>query len=109
MGDFSVWFIIGIILLYNLLLFYIGWNGWKWLKSFGSPKRLVQNLYWLFLLFFAYSFMLGRLFDEDVIITWVGAIWLGFFYLLLFLLPVVNLIVYLSRFTSFAKRDVIKW
>ena len=104
-----MWFVIGVILLYNLLLFYFGWNGWQWTKSLGGRKKRLQLIYWMFLIFFAYSFMMGRLFNEDKIVTWIGAIWLGFFYFLLFLLPLVNLLVYLSKFTRFAKSKVIRW
>ncbi|WP_160722834.1 metallophosphoesterase [Bacillus sp. USDA818B3_A] len=105
-----MWFIIGVVLIYNLLLFYIGWNGWKWIKSIWGEKRPVfKYVYWLVLLFFAYSFMLGRLFNEDFFITWIGAIWLGLFYFLLLLLPFVNLTVFLiKKYTTLSKTAVTK-
>ncbi|MFJ7726347.1 metallophosphoesterase [Neobacillus sp. NPDC097160] len=104
MGFFIVVFVV-----YNLLLFYIGWNGWKWLKTLSVNKKSIKYIYWVLLLFFAYSFMLGRWLEEFQIITWVGAIWLGIFYFSILLLPLVNLLVFLSRFTRFSKRNVIKW
>ncbi|QCJ42789.1 metallophosphoesterase [Bacillus sp. S3] len=104
MGFFIVVFVI-----YNLLLFYIGWNGWKWIQTIWGNKRSTKYIYWVLLIFFAYSFMLGRWLEAFQIITWVGAIWLGIFYFSLFLLPIVNLLVFLSRFTRFSKRNVMKW
>ncbi|EKN65453.1 metallophosphoesterase [Neobacillus bataviensis LMG 21833] len=102
-------FILGVLVIYNLLLFYVGWNGWKWLQTFTIYKRSIKYIYWILLLFFAYSFMLGRWLEEFQIITWVGAIWLGIFYFSILFFPLVNLLVFLSRFTRFSKKNVIKW
>ncbi|MEH7075968.1 metallophosphoesterase [Neobacillus drentensis] len=102
-------FILGVILIYNLFLVYIGWNGWKWLQIFGGKKKRVKYVFWVVLTLFAYSFVFGRLVEDSIVLTWVGAIWLGLFYFLLLILPFINLFVYLTRFTRIRKNAAIKW
>lgn len=100
---------IAIIILYNLLLFYIGWNGWKWMKTIKSDQKPIKYIYWLTLLLFGYSPVLKRLLDDYLLITWFGAIWLGLFYFLILILPLVNLFVFLMKFTRVSKEIVTKW
>jgi uncharacterized protein len=102
-------FFVGVILVYNLLLFYIGWNGWKWLKTIGGNKKQVGYIYWPFLCLFAYSFVFGRFLEDSLVLTWVGAIWLGAFCFLLLILPIINLIVFLTKFIRLSKIAAIKW
>jgi uncharacterized protein len=104
-----VWFILGVILIYNMLLFYIGWNGWKWLKIIIGNKKHVKYVFWLILYLFGYSFVFGRFVEDSEVLTWIGAIWLGFFYFLLLVLPVINLIIFLTKFTTLSKNTAIKW
>ncbi|WP_042355808.1 metallophosphoesterase [Bacillus rubiinfantis] len=102
--------IIGIFVLYNCILCYIGWNGWKWIKAIAFHKRIpFAYVYLLVYLIFAYSFVIARFWDWLGIFTWMGAIWLGMLFFLCLSLPVVNLLVWLSRFTSIEKWVVIKW
>lgn len=102
-------FFIGVLLIYNLLLFYIGWNGWKWLKTLVGNKRWLKAAYWPILFIFSYSFIFGRWADESPLLTWTGGIWLGVFYFCILLLPLVNLFVFLTRFTKMPREKVIKW
>jgi uncharacterized protein len=53
--------------------------------------------------------MLGRFVEDSLVLTWVGAIWLGAFYFLLLVLPFINLFVFLTRFTPIARNTAIKW
>jgi uncharacterized protein len=104
-----VLFVVGVILVYNLLLFYIGWNGWKWLKTIGANKKQVGYIYWPFLCLFAYSFVFGRFLEDSLVLTWVGAIWLGAFCFLLLILPIMNLIIFLTKVSRLSKTAAIKW
>ncbi|WP_042456866.1 metallophosphoesterase [Neobacillus dielmonensis] len=105
-----MWLFIVVFLIYNLLIFYIGWNGLKWLKSiFNGIKRRLKYLYWILLVLFAYSFIISRWAGDHNLINWTGAIWLGLFYIFMILLPLVNLTVYLIKFTNIARDKAIKW
>ncbi|MCH6266345.1 metallophosphoesterase [Neobacillus citreus] len=102
-------FFAGVLVIYNLLLFYIGWNGWKWMKTFIIEKKRARFFYWLILVFVAYTFVYARFLDDSAIFTWLGGIWLGIFYYSVLLLPFVNLFVFLTRFTRIQKEKVVKW
>ncbi|WP_045521730.1 metallophosphoesterase [Neobacillus niacini] len=100
---------IGIILLYNLLIFYIGYNIWVWLKHISGDRKSIKIIFWVALIIFAYSFVFSRWLDESLFFTWLGAIWLSLFYFLILLLPVANIAVFIRRFTKLPKEKFIKW
>jgi uncharacterized protein len=102
-------FFIIVLLIYNLVLFYIGWNGWKWLQTLIGDRKAVKYTYWFILVLFAYTFVFARFLDDSAVLTWMGGIWLGLFYYLVMLLPFVNLIVYLTRFTRIKKERAKIW
>jgi uncharacterized protein len=105
-----VWIVgIGVILLYNLFIFYIGYNIWVWLKTISGDKMGIKYFFWSVLLLFAYSFIFGFWMEESPFITWMGAIWLSLFYFLVLLLPVANLTLFLRRFTKVTKEKAVKW
>ncbi|MEH7109659.1 metallophosphoesterase [Bacillus sp. JJ1764] len=104
-----MWLFIMVLLVYNLLLYYIGWNGWKWVRSLIGDKKRVKMLFWFFLILFAYSFFFGRWLENNLVITWAGAIWLGLLYLFIFLLPIVNIMVYFSKFIHIPREKAVKW
>jgi uncharacterized protein len=105
-----VWAVgIGIILLYNLLIFYIGYNIWVWLKHISGDRKSIKIIFWVVLVLFAYSFVFSRWLDESLFFTWLGAIWLSLFYFLILLLPVANIAVFLRRFTKVKKEKFVKW
>lgn len=109
-GDSSVWLVgIGIILLYNLLIFYIGYNIWTWLKNISSDKKSIKYIFWFVLVLFAYSFILGQWVNDSLFLSWMGAIWLTLFYFFVLLLPIANIAVFLRRFTRIPKEKFIKW
>ncbi|MEH7495037.1 metallophosphoesterase [Neobacillus niacini] len=99
---------IGIILLYNVLIFYIGYNIWVWLKQISGERKSIKIMFWVVLVIFAYSFVFSRWLDESLFFTWLGAAWLSLFYFLLLLLPVANLAVFLRRFTKIQKGKFVK-
>jgi predicted MPP superfamily phosphohydrolase len=100
---------IGIILLYNLLLFYIGFNIWVWLRTISGDRKSIKYLFSFSLILFAYSFIFGRWLNESLLLTWIGAIWLSLFYLLILLLPLANLTVFIRKFTKIPKDKAVKW
>ncbi len=106
----SVWAVgIGIILLYNVLIFYIGYNIWVWLKQISGDRKSIKIIFWVVLVLFAYSFVFSRWLDESLFFTWLGAAWLSLFYFLILLLPLANLSIFLRRFTKVQKEKFVKW
>ena len=99
---------IGIILLYNLLIFYIGYNIWVWLKHISGDRKSIKIIFWVVLVIFAYSFIFSRWLDESLFFSWMGAIWISLFYFLILLLPVANIAVFLRRFTKIQKEKFVK-
>jgi predicted MPP superfamily phosphohydrolase len=95
------------IAVYGILVFYIGWSGWSWMKPGLSARFKV--IYIAALLFLAVSFILARVFDQALILGVIGSYWLAVFSLLLLLLPVVHLLLWLSRLTSLPRHRIQKW
>lgn len=100
---------IGIILLYNLLIYYIGYNIWVWLKNITGNRKSTKIIFWAVLVIFAYSFVFSRWLDESLFIGWLGAIWISLFYFLILLLPLANIAVFFRRFTKIKKEKFVKW
>ncbi|MFF2481429.1 metallophosphoesterase [Paenibacillus sp. NPDC058071] len=95
------------LLLYGLIVFYIGWSGWSWMKP--KVNRRFRLLYSVAIIFLAVSFILARVFAGSVVLSVIGNYWLAAFCLLVMLLPVVHLIVWLTRLTSLPRHQVQKW
>ena len=100
--------VIGLLyfLLYAALVFYIGWSGWRWI----SPKAgtVLKYVYIAVIIAVASSFMLGR-WTQNVLIEMFGAYWMAVFYLLLLLLPLVQLVFRLLRFTRLPRQRARAW
>jgi len=95
------------LLVYGAIVFYIGWSGWSWMKPKLSQRfRLV---YGIVLAFLASSFILARVFPGSALLNVVGSYWLAAFSLLALLLPVVHLVVWLTRLTPLPRHRVQKW
>lgn len=95
------------IVLYALIVFYIGWSGWKWMKP--AVSRRFRLLYIAVLVFLASSFILARVVAGSTILSIIGSYWMAVFSMLVMLLPVVHLIVWLTRLTPLRRRSVQKW
>ena len=93
--------------LYGVLVFYIGWSGWKWMKPMVSAR--FKWLYAAALVFLASSFILGRFVGSVPAISILGSYWLAAFSLLLMLLPIVHLGLWLLRLTSLSRHRAQKW
>lgn len=98
------------LLIYGALVFYIGWSGWGFMKSWSKDEISwkVRILYIITLTMVSTSFILGRFF-ENTLLHIIGSLWMAFFYLLLILLPLVHVSVWLLRFTRFSKHHIDRW
>ncbi|WP_424769201.1 metallophosphoesterase [Paenibacillus sp. sgz302251] len=95
------------IALYAFLVFFIGWSGWKWMKPMLSKNFRIA--YIVLLIMLATSFIFGQVFQNIHFITYIGSYWLAVFSLLVLLLPLVHLVLWLSRLTRLPKHTVVKW
>ncbi|WP_159883266.1 metallophosphoesterase [Paenibacillus puerhi] len=98
---------IGFLLVYGLLVFYIGWSGWSWMKPVVSAR--FKWLYVLALLFLATSFITARLFGSLSFLSMIGSYWLAVFSLLLLILPVIHICLWLLRLTKLPRHRAQKW
>lgn len=82
------------LLIYSLLCFYIGYNGWVWLKTtrFATYKKT----YIVIMILLSLSFFIGR-FWSWLPIQFIGGFWLVLFGYSLLLLPLINLTVFLLK------------
>lgn len=82
------------ILLYFAISFYVGWNGWTWLKStFGFKYK---KTYFLGIFLLAMSFVFARIFSSKILEIF-GGIWMVLIGYGLILLPIANIIYFLSK------------
>lgn len=76
--------------IYNLIVFYIGWHGWLFLKVVCSKPSLL--LYSLSILFLSYSYFIGRSFRQFIIFRWFGSYWMAVVQYGIVVLPLADLI-----------------
>lgn len=79
-------------LIYNLILFYIGWNGYVWLKSLEILDYPI--LYIACIIFIGYCYILSHI-THFFLFKVVGSYWLAILQYGILLLPIANLICYL--------------
>lgn len=83
--------LIGIVFIYHIIIFYIGWNGWVWLSNVFEFEHFW--VYILSILGFSYSYFLVRLGPRFTIFKIIGSYWMVVVQYSLILLPVANLLV----------------
>ena len=97
--------IIGLIialLIYSLLVFYIGWSGYR---GFGlKGNRWFVACYSIVLIVLSISFIIGRLGNGSAVFSIIGNYWLATFGLLLLTLPVVHIVMLIMRFTKIDRK-----
>jgi predicted MPP superfamily phosphohydrolase len=96
-----------IMLLYGLLVFYIGWSSWRWMKPL-VPARF-KWFYVVALLFLSSSFVWSRAVANVPFFSILGSYWIAFFSLSLIVLPVMHLALWLIRLTSLPYHHIQKW
>ncbi|OCA90610.1 phosphoesterase [Bacillus sp. FJAT-27225] len=83
------------ILLYGLICFYIGFNGWAWLSRFPRFVRF-KYLYFGLIFFLAISMFAGR-FIPIPFLSLIGGYWMVIIGYSLLLFPILNLIYFLNK------------
>ncbi|RCX23730.1 hypothetical protein DFP94_1011332 [Fontibacillus phaseoli] len=101
--------VIGIfaMLIYGVLVYYIGWRGYRWLRPKTSTLRF-KTLYIIVIVLAACSFLIGRI-PGLKILGILGAYWMAVFYLLLLLVPLAHITVILLRFTRLPRHRTQFW
>ncbi|WP_078551537.1 metallophosphoesterase [Bacillus alkalicellulosilyticus] len=92
--------------LYNLIVFYIGWNGWAWL-AIAWPS-LPLTFYITVVLIIAYSYIFGRILHLPFFKI-VGACWFAVVQYGLLILPIANIAVLFLSFGEIPLDHVIFW
>ncbi|MBO0588153.1 metallophosphoesterase [Sporosarcina sp. E16_8] len=82
------------LVIYLLLCFYIGYNGWVWLKT--TQFAAFKKTYIMLIVLLSMSFFIGR-FWSWLPIQFIGGFWLVLFGYSLLVLPLINLAVYLLK------------
>ncbi|WP_211184639.1 metallophosphoesterase [Paenibacillus lemnae] len=89
---------IAMLIIYGLLVYYIGRSLWKWM----NPKASVwfKVLYIAALAVISTSFISARFFGGIAILNMIGSYWLALFYVLILLLPLMHLLLWVLRLAS---------
>ncbi|TSB45712.1 metallophosphoesterase [Alkalicoccobacillus porphyridii] len=82
------------IAVYSLLCFYMGYNGWKWLKAAFSFKW--KKTYIILFIFLSSAYIISFLFSSRTL-QMIGGYWLVIFGYCCVLLPLVNLVYFLTK------------
>lgn len=86
------------LLLYSLLVYYIGRSGWSFIKHY--PSKWLKPIYIVCIVLLSTSFILGRFGKGIGVLQIAGAYWMAIFSLLLLMLPIVQLTLWLFRLTT---------
>ncbi|AYV66988.1 MULTISPECIES: metallophosphoesterase [Niallia] len=81
--------VILVFLLYNLLVFYLGWNGYVWLDSLNLLTY--PSIYIGAVILFSYSYIVSHFLKSITIFKVLGAYWLAIFEYGIILFPLANL------------------
>ncbi|MDP4164218.1 MAG: metallophosphoesterase [Bacillota bacterium] len=101
----SILQIAAIFILFNVLIFFIGWNVWEWLTISFHLQNLY--IYCFIIVLLSYSFVIGRFSKHLSIFRTIGYIWFGFFQYCLLLLPLADLLIFMIKMTSSSWRIAI--
>jgi predicted MPP superfamily phosphohydrolase len=96
--------IIVALLIYSLLVYYISWSGWSFIKRYNT--KWFKWIYIGCVVLLSTSLILGRIGEGAVFLQIVGAYWLMIFCLLLLLLPIVHLSMWLLSLTNLSRHHV---
>ncbi|TWI59699.1 hypothetical protein IQ10_00119 [Halalkalibacter nanhaiisediminis] len=98
---------IGVFLVYNLLTFYIGWNGWVWLHTTFQLENAM--IYALVVLILAYGYFIGKIGPRFLFFKIIGSYWMALVQYALLIFPLANLVVWLFQFTTISQETIIFW
>lgn len=94
MSFVAVFVILLFILIYTAICFYVGYNGWVWLKA--TRLKLNKWVYIAFIAFLSLSLFIGQ-FSLFLPIKLIGYLWIVIVGYSLLLLPLANFLVYLLK------------
>lgn len=93
--------------IYSGLSYYIGYNGWIWLKeSFGFKDPW---FYFFIMVFVAYSYVLGHSLKKWTIFKIIGSYWIAIFQYSILFLPFADLLFWILTSEGISKTLVISW
>ncbi|WP_043932135.1 metallophosphoesterase [Bacillus sp. EB01] len=87
--------ILAAILVYGLICFYIGYNGWAWLRRFPRLAKF-KYVYFALIVFLSISMLAGR-FIPIPLLNMIGGYWMVIIGYSLLLLPILNLIHFINK------------
>ncbi|MGJ7921057.1 metallophosphoesterase [Neobacillus sp. LXY-4] len=82
------------LLIYSLISFYIGYNGWAWLKSTFLAKY--KKTYICVMILLSLSLFAGRLLPF-AFLEWISGYWMAVFGYSLMILPLANIIYFILK------------
>ncbi|KEK24886.1 metallophosphoesterase [Bacillus gaemokensis] len=96
-----------IFIIYTLLMFYIGWNGWVWLSTlFGWES---WGYYALLVGLFSYAYLVVQVFKFLPFLRTIGSYWFAVIQYALILLPLADITVFILRLLSVQVETAIIW
>ncbi|MBM4762758.1 metallophosphoesterase [Bacillus sp. B15-48] len=94
MSFLALFAIILFLLLYTVICYYVGFNGWIWLKS--MPFTMNKSIYISVIVFLSLSMFIGQ-FSMFLPLKLIGYLWIVVIGYSLILLPVANLLVFFLK------------
>lgn len=94
------------LLIYGLLVYYMGRSIWKWMNPRSS--KLLKALYIVTLAIVSTSFISGRFLGNVTVLNIIGSYWMALFYVLIILLPLIHISLWLLRMTPFRRHSMDK-
>jgi uncharacterized protein len=88
-------FVALLIMIYFLLCFYIGYNGWVWLQS-TRLKGKGKKTHMIIMVFLSLSIFIGQAVPWSSF-KWISGLWMAILGYSLILLPIANLVLYLFK------------
>ncbi len=100
---------IAILIVYHLIMLYIGWNGWVWLAAIFPQQMLPRYIWLIVLVILAYSLFLGFWQSEVILFKWIGAVWIALLYFSVLWLPIMNLVLWILRWSPVSMASAVFW
>ncbi|RXI96764.1 metallophosphoesterase [Anaerobacillus alkaliphilus] len=94
------------LVVYNTLVFYIGWNGLLWLTTIFPNLEAI--FYWIAIYVWAYAYVLTR-FIQGSLIKIIGAYWIAVVQYSIIILPITNLVTVVLLLMTYNRDQLIFW
>lgn len=98
--------VIAVLIVYLLVIFYIGRMTMKWLLPKQSKR--FKGMYMIVFFLLANMFLIGSAADQEWLRA-IGSYAMALLYILVFSVPCIHLLVYMLRFTKISRLKVEKW